>query len=177
MEALLTVLRDVGLGFVRIGLLAFGGGLGILPEMERLAVTAHGWVTHREFVDIFALSQVTPGPGMMMVMVIGLQAAGPLGALTAILAMFGPPSFLAAVAGDRWGRLAGWPPVQALGRALSPIALGLMVSGAYTLARSAVDGPVTVLLAAGALALMALTRLSALAVMGLAALGALLALR
>ena len=65
MEALLTVLRDVGLGFVRIGLLAFGGGLGILPEMERLAVTAHGWVTHREFVDIFAGGEVHEDVGRL----------------------------------------------------------------------------------------------------------------
>ena len=50
-------LIDLVLVFARISLVAFGGGIGILPEMERLTVGQHHWVTHQEFVDAFALSQ------------------------------------------------------------------------------------------------------------------------
>jgi len=100
-------LAELAAVFARVSLFAFGGGLGILPEMERQTVTLHSWVTHREFVDAWALSQVTPGPGMLMVLVIGFRAAGLGGALAAGLAMFGPPATLAALVGDRWG---SWPP-------------------------------------------------------------------
>src|SRR5262249_2641918 len=77
--------------FGRLGLLAFGGGLGVLPEMERQAVEIHGWVTHREFVDAFAFSQVTPGPGMLMVVVIGFRTAGLAGAAPPPPRAFRPP--------------------------------------------------------------------------------------
>ena len=67
----MSELAEIALVFLRIGLLAFGGGLAILPEMERQVVVEHRWLTHREFVDSFALGQLTPGPGMLMVMFTG----------------------------------------------------------------------------------------------------------
>ena len=137
--------------FARVSLLAFGGGLGILPEMERQAVDAHRWVTHREFADAWALSQVTPGPGMLMVLVIGFRASGLVGALVAGLAMFGPTATLAAVIADRWGRLGGRLIVAVLRTTLAPVALGLLAAGCYTLVRLGVDGPGTALIALGAL--------------------------
>jgi chromate transporter len=145
-----TVLVEVARVFGRLGVLAVGGGLGILTEMERQAVGIHGWVTHREFIDVFALSQVTPGPGMLMVVVIGLRAAGPGGALAAGLAMFGPTSVLAAVVAERWARLGAWPVMDLVRRTLAPVALGLLAAGCYTLVRLGVGGPATAALALGA---------------------------
>src|SRR5439155_25557981 len=146
-----TGLLELGLVFGRLSLLAFGGGLGILPEMERQAVEAHGWVSHREFVDAFALSQVTPGPGMLMVLVIGFRASGLVGALVAGLAMFGPTATLAAVIADRWSRLGTSPLVEVLRETLTPVAFGLLAAGCYTLVRVGVDGAATGALALGAL--------------------------
>jgi chromate transporter len=163
--------------FVRVSLLAFGGGLGILPEMERQAVGAHGWVTHREFIDAWALSQVTPGPGMLMVVVIGFRVAGLAGALVATLAMFGPTATLAAVIADRWGRLGGRPIVGVLRGTLAPVALGLLAAGAYTLLRLGVDGPVTGIVALGALVAVGWAAQSPALVVGVAAAVGLLVLR
>jgi chromate transporter len=137
--------------FGRLGLLAFGGGLGILPEMERQAVEIHGWVTHREFVDAFAFSQVTPGPGMLMVVAIGFRAAGLAGALVAGLAMFGPTSLLTAFVADRWARLGDWGLMELLRGTLAPVALGLLGAGCYTLTHLGVHGPLTAGIALGAL--------------------------
>ena len=92
----MSPLAELAAVFARVSLFAFGGGLGILPEMERQTVTLHSWVTHREFVDAWALSQVTPGPGMLMVRVIGFRAAGLGGAraarkpITSTISMPGP---------------------------------------------------------------------------------------
>jgi len=146
-----SVAGDLAAVFARVSLLAFGGGLGILPEMERQAVETHRWVTHREFADAWALSQVTPGPGMLMVLVIGFRAGGLGGALVAGLAMFGPTATLAALVAERWGRLGGRPTVAVLRRTLSPIAVGLLAAGCYTLVRLGVDGLGTALIAVGAM--------------------------
>ncbi len=49
------------ISFFKIGLLGFGGGLAILSLIQH-EVLAYGWMTEKEFVDIVAISQVTPGP-------------------------------------------------------------------------------------------------------------------
>lgn len=49
------------LSFLKIGLFGFGGGLAIISLIQH-EVEAHGWMTQEEFVDILAVSQVTPGP-------------------------------------------------------------------------------------------------------------------
>lgn len=49
------------LSFFKIGLFGFGGGLAILSLIQHEVLT-YGWMTEKEFVDIVAISQVTPGP-------------------------------------------------------------------------------------------------------------------
>lgn len=49
------------LSFFKIGLFGFGGGLAILSLIQHEVLT-YGWMTEQEFVDIVAISQVTPGP-------------------------------------------------------------------------------------------------------------------
>jgi chromate transporter len=155
--------------FARLSLLAFGGGLGILPEMERQVVVARRWVTHREFVDAWALAQVTPGPGMLMVLVVGYRAAGLAGAVTAALGMFGPAMALATLVADRWARWARGRTLLVLRRTLAPVALGLLASGSWTLVRLGVEGWPTAAVALGALLACALTRLSPALVVALGA--------
>ena len=147
----LSELGAIALVFLRIGLLAFGGGLAILPEMERQVVVEHQWLTHREFVDSFALGQLTPGPGMLMVMFAGYQVAGVPGALTALVALFTPAATMTWLAARFWDSLRRSPWLEALQRGFAPIALGLIASGAYTLLRAAVADLLTAALAAGAI--------------------------
>ncbi|MCZ2110400.1 MAG: chromate transporter [Dehalococcoidia bacterium] len=137
----MSELLQIVLVFIRVTVVAFGGGIGILPEMERLVVGEHHWVTHQQFVDAFALSQVTPGPGMLMVVAIGYKAAGIPGAVTAGLAMFLPTSLLSWFIADRWSRLNHHPIMRLLRSTLAPVALGLLTAGAYTLFRIGVSGP------------------------------------
>lgn len=49
------------ISFFKIGLFGFGGGLAILSLIQHEVLT-YGWMTETEFVDIVAISQVTPGP-------------------------------------------------------------------------------------------------------------------
>lgn len=132
-------LPEIALVFGRLGLLAFGGGIAILPEIERQVVVEHGWITRREFVDSFALGRLTPGPGMLMVMFTGYKVAGIPGALTALIAIFGPTALITAVVAAYWDRLRQRPWLATLQRALAPVALGLLAAGGFTLLRSAVQ--------------------------------------
>jgi len=138
--------------FVWLSFLAIGGGLGVLPEMQRQVVTIHGWVTAQEFVDGYALAQLTPGPNMLVAVFIGYRAHGVPGAVLAGLAMFLPASALAGMVAGHWGRLRERPFVRRLERAIAPIGIGLMAGGVYTLSRSAVHDVLTASLALAAFA-------------------------
>ena len=152
-------LWDLFAVFARLSLAAFGGGVGVLPEMQRQSV-AHGWVTAREFVAIYALGTITPGPGMLISMVIGYRAAGPAGAVVAGIAMFLPTSLLTWVVAERWGRLRRSPLVDAVRTGMAPVAIGLLATGAYTLGRTALDGPLTALIAAATVLVLLRSRVS-----------------
>ncbi|MGL4977631.1 MAG: chromate transporter, partial [Cetobacterium sp.] len=47
--------------FFKIGLFSFGGGLAMLPIIQEV-VFKHNWLTEAEFLDVIAISQITPGP-------------------------------------------------------------------------------------------------------------------
>jgi chromate transporter len=64
------------LSFFKIGLFGFGGGLAILSLIQ-MEVEEHGWMSQQEFVDIVAVSQVTPGPiGINCATYVGYTATG-----------------------------------------------------------------------------------------------------
>jgi chromate transporter len=119
--------------FLWLSLICVGGGLGVVPEMERQVVRL-GWVTSREFIDGYALSQITPGPNMLVAVFVGYRAHGLLGALLAGAAMFLPASLLTAVIARHWTGIRHRPWAQAAEQALTPIGVGLMAAGVYTLA-------------------------------------------
>ena len=124
--------------FSPLSLLTIGGGLGIMGDVQRMAVLEHGWFTQPEFLEVFALSRVAPGPGTLIVTLIGWHVAGWSGALAASLAIFGPSSLLTYAAARFWHR--GGPPApwqRAVVRGLAPIAAGLILSSTALLLRAA----------------------------------------
>ena len=65
--------------FALMSLFAIGGANAACPEMHRLAVEVKHWMTDRQFADMFAIAQVTPGPNVIIVTLIGYHVAGVAG--------------------------------------------------------------------------------------------------
>jgi chromate transporter len=150
----MTDLLTLAWTFVRLSFLCVGGGLGVVPEMQRQVVGIHRWLTARQFVDGYALAQVTPGPGMLVSAFIRYRVYGLLGAFVAMTAMFLPTSLLTWFVARHWQRLQSRPWALAVERGLAPLAIGLMAAGVYTVGRSALtDLPTTVLAVAAAIIL------------------------
>ena len=64
------------LSFLKIGLFGFGGGLAIFSLIQH-EIEKYGWMTQEKFVDILAISQVTPGPiGINCATYVGYTATG-----------------------------------------------------------------------------------------------------
>ena len=79
------------ISFLKIGLFGFGGGLAIFSLIQH-EVEVHGWMTQEEFVDILAISQVTPGPiGINCATYVGYTATGSIwGSVLATTAIIVP---------------------------------------------------------------------------------------
>ena len=79
------------LSFLKIGLFGFGGGLAIFSLIQH-EIEKYGWMTQEEFVDILAISQVTPGPiGINCATYVGYTATGNVwGSLLATVAIIIP---------------------------------------------------------------------------------------
>jgi len=80
--------------FVQVGLFCIGGGYASMPLIEAQVVNIHGWLNLQEFVDIFTISQMTPGPiGINAATFVGQKVAGIGGAISATVG-FVMPSLL-----------------------------------------------------------------------------------
>jgi chromate transporter len=129
------------LAFAPLSLVSIGGGPAVFAEMQHEAVVVHGWVTQRQFGDLFAISRVAPGPGALLATLIGWQAAGWLGALVVTLAFFLPSSIVVYVAARFWNRWRGSAWHSAIEDGFVPIAAGLVLAGAFTILQSGHTDP------------------------------------
>ncbi len=137
---MIGTLGQLALLFASLSLLAFGGGNGVIPAMQHASVDVHHWMTGREFIDLFAISRAAPGPGSLIVVLVGQRAAGFGGAVVAAIAMYMPSCFVIYLAARVWRRFeqASWR--QAAERALAPVAIGLTFASGLALMRSATHG-------------------------------------
>jgi chromate transporter len=120
--------------FALMSLFAIGGANSAVPEMQRVAVEVERWMTDRQFTDIFAIAQVTPGPNVIIVTLIGYHVAGLVGALVATLAMCGPTCIFAFYIGHVWERFRDAPWRAAIQAGLLPISIGLIAASAFVVA-------------------------------------------
>jgi len=130
--------------FALMSLMAIGGANGALPEMHRLAVEVKGWMTDRQFADMFALAQVTPGPNVIIVTLIGYHVAGLLGAVVATAAMCGPTCVFAFYVGHAWERFKDAPWRACVQAGLLPVSIGLIAASGYVVASVAVQNVVAI---------------------------------
>jgi chromate transporter len=146
--------------FALMSLFAVGGANAAIPEMHRIAVDVQHWLTDKQFADVFAISQLSPGPNVLIVTLIGYAAAGIPGALVATLAMCVPTAVLAYCVSRLLTRSSQsrWPAI--IRAALVPLSIGLMGASGLILALTSGQTWAALLVTAGAAALAAATRLN-----------------
>lgn len=155
-----NVLWTMAVRFALLSLFAIGGANAAIPEMHRLAVDVHHWMSDRQFADMFAISQVSPGPNVIIVTLIGYHVAGLAGAAIATLAMTGPTCVMAFLVARVWDRFkeARWR--IAIQAGLVPVSLGLMAASAYVIARATDQSMLAAAITAATAALAFFTRLN-----------------
>jgi chromate transporter len=153
---ILTLVWTFGL----MSLFAVGGANAAIPEMHRVAVDVHHWLTDKQFADAFAISQMSPGPNVLIVTLIGYSVAGVAGALAATLAMCVPTAVLAYYVSRLLARSSHsrWPAI--LQAALVPLSIGLMSASGLILALTADQTWIAALVTVAAAVLAFATRLN-----------------
>jgi chromate transporter len=146
--------------FGLMSLFAVGGANAAIPEMQRIAVDVRHWMTDKQFSDIYAISQLSPGPNVLIVTLIGYAVAGVAGAVAATLAMCVPTAVLAYGVSRLMARQSSshWPAI--IQAALVPLSIGLMGAGALILAQTTDRGLVATLVTVLAAVLAFATRLN-----------------
>jgi chromate transporter len=127
---------------VPISFFAFGGGVSAVPAIQHQAVGVNAWVSAQEFVEMFAVARTAPGPGFMLVTLIGWKLAGWLGALIATLAIFVPPAVLCFAVNSVWTRYQGRQWYEAVAQGLAPVGAGLVGAAAIVLVDLSGGGPI-----------------------------------
>ena len=150
----------LALTFATMSLFAVGGANSAIPEMHRIAVDVNHWLTDKQFTDVYAIAQLSPGPNVLIVTLIGYSVAGILGALVATLAMCVPTAVLALIVSRFLTRSSQsrWPSI--IQAALVPLSIGLMGASGFILARSSDRTVGAVLVTIGAAVLASVTKLN-----------------
>ena len=127
-----------GLAWVafKVGALSYGGGFVIIPLMQHDAVDTYHWMTAAQFLNAVALGQITPGPVVQTVSVVGYAAAGVGGGLLAALIAFTPSFAFVLGGGPHFDRLRRSAAIQAFLTGAGAAAIGAIAGSAIPLAQA-----------------------------------------
>jgi chromate transporter len=123
--------------FFKIGLVFFGGGFVLVPVLHNRLVTQLGWLKPQEFLDGVAISNLTPGPIAVLATFAGFRMAGTVGALAATVALFTPGIVLMLAISREYDRFRDDQRAQRFLAGVNPAVVGLILSAALVLGRSA----------------------------------------
>jgi chromate transporter len=144
------VIWDFLLVVLKVGVFGFGGGYAMITPLHYELVTHYAWLTENEFASAIAVGQITPGPLMIMVAFMGYKVAGLAGAALGTLGLFLPSAILVVVLGGSILRFKDAPAMQGLTRGVSLAVVGLLGAVVIDLARSAIQAPLEMGIAAAA---------------------------
>jgi len=161
---------------LKVGALSFGGGFVIIPLMQHDAVHTYHWMTTAQFLSAVALGQVTPGPVVLTVGVVGYAAAGLAGGLLAVVIAFAPSFIFVLAGGPHFDKFRRSEVAQAFLSGAGPVAIGAIAGAAVTLGLGLTQLWQVGVLAAAAVWLILLRRGVVSTLLGAAAVGVIVAL-
>jgi chromate transporter len=171
-------LVSTGAAFWSAGSLVFGGGHVVLPLLEQ-SVVSTGWVSPDTFLAGYGAAQAIPGPMFSLSTYLGAAiptgAPAAVGALVATLAVFAPGFLLLIAVIPAWSRVTALPGALRAVSGINAAVVGLLGAALYDpVWTSGIEGVGDIVVAAGGLAILGLTKRSPLWVVAWCIGGALL---
>lgn len=126
-------LFDLFIVFFKIGAFSFGGGYAMLPFIEKEVIQIKEWLSFKEFLDLLAISQATPGPiAINSATFIGYKVQGILGGVTATVGLTIFSIICMNVISPALEKYKNSKHVLKLFNTLKPITIGFILSSAYS---------------------------------------------
>jgi chromate transporter len=123
---------ELFLAFSRISLSSFGGAIF---WARRELVERRRWLSDREFVEVYTLGQLLPGPNVLnLTVIVGHRFAGWTGAAAAVAGFLGWPCLMVVGMGMLYQHYGALPHVQQALGAMSSVAAGLLLATVIKLA-------------------------------------------
>ncbi|MBS4538342.1 chromate transporter [Clostridium sp. D2Q-11] len=134
------VLLKLFLSYFKIGLFSFGGGLAMLPFIQEELIEKHGWINPAEFVDMLAISQVTPGPiAINAATFLGFKINGVLGSAVATFSVIFPSFIIIVTIAHFLERFKHSKYVKWVFDGIRPVVLGLIGSALYLVGKQSLS--------------------------------------
>jgi chromate transporter len=166
----MTALLELTRIFFQLSFLAIGGGITIIPEMQREVVINHHWMSAEQFNALYAVAQASPGPNVLIAPLIGWHVAGWIGLAAVLIVTFTPWVTMTAIAVNLWNRFRDRPWRIIAQSALVPVTTGIIAASATVMTHSIVTGWVLGVVAFAGAAVMAFTRIHPLFILAAGAL-------
>lgn len=120
--------------FFKVGLFSFGGGYAILPLMQHEVVDVYKWISFQEFMEIVAISQITPGPiSINLATHVGYRVAQTLGSTVATASVILPSLIIITIIVIFLKKFSKLPVVQRIFKSLRVTIVGLILAAALAL--------------------------------------------
>lgn len=143
-----TKLSELYLTFAKIGLMTFGGGLAMLPIIEREVVENKKWETTEALYDYYAVSQCTPGIiAINVATFVGYNKRKTLGGIVASLGVITPSVIIILIIASTLMQIQDIPLVQS---ALKGIGIGIaaiLIPTIYKLGKNSIKSIFGIVLA------------------------------
>lgn len=122
---------EMALNYMLFAAISVGGLGSVIPEIQRYVVEQNGWFTARQFGEIFALSQVIPGPNVLIVTMLGWLVSSWQGAIVVTIALFTPGAVISAMFIRAGANNPDSRGAQSVRKGLAPVVIGLSMSTAW----------------------------------------------
>lgn len=133
----MKTLVQLFLSYFKIGAFSFGGGYAMLPLIQEEIIHTHGWMTNTEFIDIIAISEMTPGPiAINTATFLGYKVAGVPGAMVATFAVALPSFIILSLIFYFISKFKNSSYIEWIFTGLRPVVLGLIGAAAVTVGRN-----------------------------------------
>ena len=131
-------LGELYVSFFKIGGLTFGGGLAMLPMLQREVVTDRGWCTEEEILDMYAIGQCTPGIIAVNTTYVGYKQAGFIGGIFATLGVISPSIVIICLIASILKNFINMPAVVHALAGIRVIVCALMMNTVFTMAKKGI---------------------------------------
>ena len=130
---------DLFFSFARVGLFTFGGGLAMMPMLQKELIEKRHWLTEEDLIDYYAVGQSTPGIiAVNVATFVGYRQLGVLGAIVATLGIISPSILIITLLAGGINSISEYPKVQAALKGINVAVAALLTSVIFKFAKKTI---------------------------------------